>query len=112
MTLQIQLCSSFKKERQKLTWKPTLRKAYIEIIISNFFLQGGSDPCLNLNPDNILVHPRFLMHPRIGCIIFNFYPSEYDLILGFSLHLDLMRGHTKLQCSDDLILNLMLGDCI
>ena len=49
------------------------------------------------------------MHPRIGCIIFNFYPSEYDLILGFSLHLDLIRGHTKFQCSDDLILNPMLG---
>ena len=73
-----------KKEGQKLT----LRKAYIEIIISNFFLQGESDPCLNLNPDQILVHPSFLMHPRIGCSIPNSYSPEYDLILGFSLHLD------------------------
>ena len=59
----------------------TLRKAFIEIIISNFFLQGGSDPCLN--SDKILVHPRFLMHPRIGCSIPNFYSPKYDLILGF-----------------------------
>ena len=44
------------------------------------------------------------MHPRIGCIICNFYPSEYDLILRFSLHLDLIRGYTKFQCLDDLIL--------
>ena len=73
--------SSFEEGKAKLPWKLTLRKAYIEIIISNFFLQGGSDPCLN--SDKILVHPRFLMHPRIGCSILNFYSTQYDLILGF-----------------------------
>ena len=64
-----------KKERQSLHGSK-------KIIISNFFLQGGSDPCLNLKPDNILVHPRVLMHPRIGCIISNFYPSEYEIFVA------------------------------
>ena len=72
-----------KKEGQSLHGSLLLRKAYIEIIISNFFLQGGSDPCLNLKPDQMLVHPRFLMHPRIGCSIPNCYSPKDDFILGF-----------------------------
>ena len=49
--------------------------------------QGGSDPCLILKPDPNLVHPSFLIYPKIGCIIPNYYPPEYGLILGFSFNL-------------------------
>ena len=45
------------RRKGKAYMEAYLRKAYIEFIITNFFLQGGSDPCLN--SDKISVHPRF-----------------------------------------------------
>ena len=58
------------RRKSKLTCKLTFKESLHRNYNIQLLLQGGSDPCLNLKPDKILVHPRLIMHPRIGCSIF------------------------------------------
>ena len=70
--------------------------------------QGGTRSLFESEARSDLSSSEFLIHPRIGCIIPNFNPPEYDLILGFSLHLDPMLRY-QIRCSDVCYSHPMLG---